>query len=623
MRNPVLNGLLALLLLGAGAALAQQQPADIGERERVEVNLVLVDVVVLDGQGRTVSGLGRDDFQLSVQGRAQAIDTFDVACPAGGVDEPQALGPGEQRVGGPAPAQARRLVLLLDYYHTPLADRHWVMQQVKAMVARGKTDAEELMVAALADGLRIEQRFTADRRAVLAALERMEHDTSLWAREFQPLTERSFFDNLAILMDTLSFTDGSKAVVLFSGFGGSASAQDLWFQQVAERAALSRTSIYPADIVGLTRSVAGGSGALARLANESGGRMTERTNDLSLAYARAQHDLACRYTLGFYVQPDEGRARRQVRVRVPGQGRNPRAPEWIRVADEQDRRESMLRAAFADPELFEHPLVRLAVYPLQPASRNAWTTLSVLHFPVPVSERAVDLEVAATLARDGTVRSRVRRAFAVAPAEGGGDVPVTVVGDAQLKPGRYRLTALLSRADGGDRGFSASSAIDVPEVPSEGAFIRGPILARAVHEGLLLRATKNGMETVPPSGRLREIIGAQGTFEPLIVQRVEADDTLIAAWSLCTVDRKWQPPAGALLERTVVARAGGREAYRFEPLALGLPSSGKARCQGMIDTVPAAELAPGSYQLEVALRGDDGELLARGLAIFLRAGEQP
>ena len=38
---------------------------------------------------------------------------------------------------------------------------------------------------------------------------------------------------------------------------------------------------------------------MARLAVESGGRFTERTNDLSLGYARAQRETSCYYTLGF------------------------------------------------------------------------------------------------------------------------------------------------------------------------------------------------------------------------------------------------------------------------------------------------------------------------------------
>ena len=104
-------------------------------------------------------------------------------------------------------------------------------------------------------------------------------------------------------------------------------------------------------------------------------------------------------TLGFYVEPGEGRKRRQTRVRVAGNGRRVQAPEWLRIADEPDRRESMMRAAFADPEMFDSPLLRLTTYPMRPAKGSAWDTIGVLHFPVPVQDEPIGLDVAATLTR--------------------------------------------------------------------------------------------------------------------------------------------------------------------------------------------------------------------------------
>ena len=43
---------------------------------------------------------------------------------------------------------------------------------------------------------------------------------------------------------------------------------------------------------------------LVRLANDTGGRLTRATNDFSLGFARAQRDLGCRYTIGFYLRRD-------------------------------------------------------------------------------------------------------------------------------------------------------------------------------------------------------------------------------------------------------------------------------------------------------------------------------
>jgi hypothetical protein len=48
------------------------------------------------------------------------------------------------------------------------------------------------------------------------------------------------------------------------------------------------------------RPKAGGPPGLHRLAVDTGGRITKNTNDLSLGIARAERDLACRYTIGVY-----------------------------------------------------------------------------------------------------------------------------------------------------------------------------------------------------------------------------------------------------------------------------------------------------------------------------------
>ena len=121
MKRPILLCLLALLMLAPATAQDDPQPVDL--EERVDVDLVLVDTVVLDRKGRTVPGLTRDDFFLSVQGQAQNIDTFDVDCPDGALDDPLVVKPGEHRGAGPSPGQKRRIVIAFDYYHTPLAQR--------------------------------------------------------------------------------------------------------------------------------------------------------------------------------------------------------------------------------------------------------------------------------------------------------------------------------------------------------------------------------------------------------------------------------------------------------------------------------------------------------------------
>jgi len=68
---------LAVLIALAGAALpvfAQQQPA---LEERIDVNVVLLDVIVTDARGNQILGLSKDDFVVTENGLAQEVDSVD------------------------------------------------------------------------------------------------------------------------------------------------------------------------------------------------------------------------------------------------------------------------------------------------------------------------------------------------------------------------------------------------------------------------------------------------------------------------------------------------------------------------------------------------------------------
>ncbi len=94
-----------------------EDPLDVGTRETSRTRLILMDVVVLDKKDRTVPGLTEDDFEVVYRGAAAPIDTLDIDCPAGGLDDPRGKKPMEARDTIPAPEQGRRTVLLFDYLH--------------------------------------------------------------------------------------------------------------------------------------------------------------------------------------------------------------------------------------------------------------------------------------------------------------------------------------------------------------------------------------------------------------------------------------------------------------------------------------------------------------------------
>jgi len=624
VRRVAILTVLALLLLLQVSSVAQQatdEPADSGTTEDVQVNLVLIETLVMDGQDRTVPGLTKEDFRMTVRGRPVEIDTFDVLCPAGAADDPKAVPIKERRVPI-APELDRKIVLLFDYYHLDRMARVNALRQAAIMSVKDKTPNEEIMVAAMADGLRIEQGFTKDYEKVVRTLERMEYDVTLYGRDFQPTTERPFLDNLGTLHDVLAQYDGAKAVVMFSLLvPGGSDSWDLWYTEAAQRAAAARVAMYPVWAADMQAGgPAGGSGALARIANETGGRFTRLTNDFSMAYARAQRDLACRYTLGYYTNPEEARKSQSVRVHVEKSGMSTRAPEVVRMWSESELAASRKRAAFADPGIHEDPLVRAFVFPFRPNDKNSWETAIALHFPIKLGPEGGQRQVDVALAKgtSGTVLRRYSREITVdaADAQGKKSQAVTLYGSGKIKPGRYVLTSVLSSGEQ-DELQTSRVEFSIPEVPEGLLVLRGPLLAKVDPDGLRLQADDKPGRF---ESEFNDLAGAHSSFEPLLVQQIEPADHLLAVWDLC-VTGKQSPVSSGTIERRVLEEEGDGVVHQFEPMKLQLEREGKVMCQAHLDSLPGGTLADGEYRMEVVVTDDETDQLVARSVVALAVRE--
>lgn len=183
-------GALTVVTLGSVLCLAQEPTAPEDDRARrrfrVSQNLVTVDAVVTDGEGKHVTDLGFDDFEVSQGGKVRPvrqavyIDTTEpssAAAPPPATVEPRDPGaPPTSATPGAATVDdiARTIAVVVDdlglswesTYHVQRALRRFVDEQVRHsdLVAILRTSA----------GVGALQQFTTDRRLLHAAVERVQ-----------------------------------------------------------------------------------------------------------------------------------------------------------------------------------------------------------------------------------------------------------------------------------------------------------------------------------------------------------------------------------------------------------------------------------------------------------------
>jgi VWFA-related protein len=575
------------------------------------VTVVQVEALVMDKDGTTVPGLTKDDFSMTIAGVPVKISALDVACPVGAMADPVPLKGGNAPLPPPiAPGTKRRVVFAFDYSFLAVPMRPQVLDAAEWMLRNWKTPEEEVMIVALASDVRVEQKFTADIRQLVATISRMKHDSTLWPRDF-PIgsTGAGYFGRISTLMDVMGAYDGAKAVVYMSDAGTvGASMVDIYQQNVAAHAAASRTAIYAAqpDLI----SSAGGAGeTLVRLSNETGGRMQLLGNDISLPYRRAQRDLSCRYTVAAPVDPSETTDPQTLSVKLNNKkGLSIRTPEQIQVFSEAAKQQARAGAAYVDPGPYERPLVRAFGFSAVPANDKEWDTLLAVNFPAPVGKTGADIDVRAVVRLDGQSVNDYKRRIHVDPAPGGGTSrSVTLLGDNRLKPGQYDLTVVLTEA-GGNEIVSAQTEFVVPMVIEDLLILRGPIMGRVVPAGLFLRANPKDQTE---STRLGKVLGPGNGFEPLIVQELDKQEKLLFYWSACVSGKN---PLG---DDVVVARtftdAKGVSAYAYPPAPLKLESRGRGvSCLDMLETLPPGTLASGDYHLNVTVTHPNGDVIAQG-----------
>jgi VWFA-related protein len=174
----------AALALAAGLGAGGLVPAPAQEiAPAVRAELVQIDVIVVDAQGKPVRDLTRDDFQVLEDGKPQRIAHFILAGPnraalaapapapasTGAAATPAAATP----AATPAPARgpARRVVIVVDDLHIARGNLDYAKQALERFVSEFVAPEDEVALVTTSAGP--VQQLTLDRAVLGAAIQRL------------------------------------------------------------------------------------------------------------------------------------------------------------------------------------------------------------------------------------------------------------------------------------------------------------------------------------------------------------------------------------------------------------------------------------------------------------------
>jgi VWFA-related protein len=397
MRRQLLRPYRASVLLLAGlfclplqASQPQQPRLPAGDQPTVTFravrDLVIVNVIVRDRNGQVVRGLTADDFVLTEDNKPQSISTFDFEqldispAPSAAHTVTPLLGEINKAPAQPAAAPAaplasrpavdmrdrRLLVFFFDVSSMQPEDVARAIQSARDYVTTKLSPSDTVAVVSLGTSLAVNQDFTTDREALLAALNGLDPllatafaEGVTGAAEETPDTGNAFvaddsefnifntdrrIDALRSLADVLAGIEQKKSVIYFSsGMTEQGLENQAALRTLTDRAVRANMSIYAADARGLQASVPGGDASqasvrgqgafsgrtvenarsqmsasqdtLSKIAEETGGRAFFDTNDFGGVFDQVVKDTTAYYLLG-YSSTNPGRDGKYRRIRV-------------------------------------------------------------------------------------------------------------------------------------------------------------------------------------------------------------------------------------------------------------------------------------------------------------------
>ncbi len=166
----------------------RQQPQDDDEVVRITTNLVQVDAVVTDSQGRQVTDLRPDEFEVKEDGRTQTITNFSYVQVASSAQPgannatgATATSSSNRRVSVPpaivrAEQVKRTIALVVDDLGLSSESVHFLRNSLKKFVDEQMRPGDLVAIIRTSAGIGALQQFTSDRRMLYAAIDRVRYN---------------------------------------------------------------------------------------------------------------------------------------------------------------------------------------------------------------------------------------------------------------------------------------------------------------------------------------------------------------------------------------------------------------------------------------------------------------
>jgi VWFA-related protein len=597
-----------VLLVGFASALAVahgQEPQQPGPIFRTKIDLVRVDVSVAGRDGETVADLQPSDFEVEEDGMPVAVETLQFVRLDGtrtsDTEESLDIRSPEHAAREAAREDVRLFAIFLDDYH---------VDKMPAITATSRETLKDLVekfgpndLIAIVDPLTplSHVKFTRSREELLARVAAFE------GRRGQTFPVRSVMEEAqlrepnvwelrggvslsalgAIVTHLGGLREGRKSVVFFSQgppLGRMSGPNEDRLREVVQAANRGNVTIHVIDPRPLGRAPMGGTDAMFRLYNETGGRAVINTNSPSGRLDGIIADASAYYLLGYTplrAFADGKFHRIDVKVKRRGLRVTARRGYWAPT-----EKETTLAAAPPQEPGLADALSQLAD-PRAARSVDVWVGVSRGHSEqtrVSVTweqgavrdarQRAARLAVERLSDRTGRAQPEERHVIdATAGGAGRGVATFEVPAGAELQ---LRLTA---EAADGSIVDQWDQAIPVPEFENGALGLSTPrfLRARSAFEAQAMRAGQD-----PPPAASRQ-------FRP--TDRV-------------VVEVECYAPGDAALTLSAQLLNGSGQA--LTDLAIPPPVDGRSRF-----TLPLSSLAPSTYVLRVGARSGDRDVQQR------------